>query len=204
MDSARVHMTVDLQDAVASRAALSFHFHPPHFNPLEVAALAAEDQDDDVVGGISKNVKVVDKDHPLGVQDPALETLLINQAPKILGHYRRAKNVPKGSSSEDPIQFRPIQFTTQVVAGTNYYVKLAVIHENQNSHGHAEEYIHVRIFYQPWTETTQLTGIQVDKQLADGFDHDFEPLPEDAPASDVGQQEEVQSDQHILPRTMIR
>ncbi|KAF9942550.1 hypothetical protein BGZ67_001163 [Mortierella alpina] len=150
--------------------------------------------------GISKNVRVVDNDHPLAVLDPALDTLLINQAPQILGHYRRAKNIPRTSISADPLQFRPIQFTTQVVAGTNYFVKLLVLHENQASPGNTEEYIHIRIFYQPWTETTQLTGIQVDKQLADGFEYDFEPLPED----DVAQQEEVQSDQGILPRTMIR
>ncbi|KAF9279883.1 hypothetical protein BGZ68_007639 [Mortierella alpina] len=157
-----------------------------------------------VAGGISKNVRVVDKDHPLAVLDPALETLLINQAPQILGHYRRAKNIPRGGNSADLIQLQPIQFTTQVVAGTNYYVKLSVDHENQDPPHSAKEYIHVRIFYQPWTETTQLTGIQVNKQLADGFDYDFEPLPEDAPADGVGQQEDVQSDQHILPRTMIR
>ncbi|CAO3573098.1 unnamed protein product [Mortierella alpina] len=155
-------------------------------------------------GGISKDVKVVDKDHPLAVQDPALETLLINQAPQIQAHYRRAKNVPKDSSSADSIQFQPVLFTTQVVAGTNYYVKLSVVHANQDPPGPAEEYIHVRIFYQPWAETTKLTGIQVDVQRADGFDYDFEPLPEDAPAGDVGQQEGAQSDQHVLPRTMIR
>ncbi|KAF9572442.1 hypothetical protein EC968_009920 [Mortierella alpina] len=157
-----------------------------------------------LAGGISKNIRVIDDDHPLSVVDPALETLLINQTPQILSHYRRAKNIRGVSNSADPIQLRPILFTTQVVAGTNYYVKLSVVHENQDSPVKAEEYIHVRIFYQPWTETTQLTGIQVDKQLTDGFDYDFEPLPEDAATNNVGQEEEVQSDQHILPRTMIR
>ncbi|CAO3573095.1 unnamed protein product [Mortierella alpina] len=116
----------------------------------------------------------------------------------------RLRNVPKGTSSADAIQFRPVLLTTQVVAGTNYYVKLSVVHANQDPPGPAEEYIHVRIFYQPWAETTKLTGIQVDVQRADGFDYDFEPLPEDAPAGDVGQQEGAQSDQHVLPRTMIR
>ncbi|CAO3573099.1 unnamed protein product [Mortierella alpina] len=58
MDSARVHMTVELDDAIASRGALSFHFHPPHFNPLEVATLAAEDKDDDV-GPADKEFKAM-------------------------------------------------------------------------------------------------------------------------------------------------
>ncbi|KAF9947913.1 hypothetical protein BGZ72_010164 [Mortierella alpina] len=123
-----------------------------------------------LVGGISQNVTVIDEDHPLSLLDPALEALLIKQAPLILSHYCGHKGLP---SDADFIQFRPIQFTTQVVAGMNYYVKLSVVHENQDSTRNTEEYIHVRFFHQPWTETTQLTGMQVNKQLDDGFAYDF-------------------------------
>ncbi|KAF9426709.1 hypothetical protein BGZ94_006131 [Podila epigama] len=183
-----------------------------------------------VLGGIKKEVTLVTAQRPLSVSDPVLETLLLNQRFAILQRYNRAKG--KAPSTKDAIELKPISYTTQVVAGTNYFVKLEVVHLGQgqgqghahhhdrhqhghpNSHGQEKkEYIHVRIFHQPWTDTTRLTGVVVDQTLEDEFiyesfntpeeDEDEQLNAEPVSAADRAKQLE-EATSHTSPRTMIR
>ncbi|KAF9302356.1 hypothetical protein BGZ74_005449 [Mortierella antarctica] len=99
------------------------------------------------VGGLNKQAILVTEDRPLSLSDPTLESILLNQRYAILQRYSRTKRT---ASTKDAIELRPVSFTTQVVAGTNYFVKLEVVP----------------------CGTTQLTGLLVDKTFNDEFSYD--------------------------------
>jgi len=154
-------------------------------------------------GGIRKNITQVDKDHPLSELDLTLEVLLSNQGPQILKRYQQAKH-----HQTQAVKFEPLAFTTQVVAGVNYYVKLRPIAGTEHTVAGDQDIVHVRIFYQAWTQTTQLTGFVAGKKLSDPLDHEYPPL--DPLASDTAVEKR---DQHHLakeamanvpPHVMIR
>ncbi|KAF9315779.1 hypothetical protein BG003_002675 [Podila horticola] len=163
-------------------------------------------------GGLNKQATLVTEDRPLSLSDPTLDAILLNQRYAILQRYIRTKGTP---STKDDIALKPVSFTTQTVAGTNYYVKLEVVHVGLGHHGHGHgrpnEYIHIRIFYQPWTSTTQLTGLIVDKTFDDEFSYDsfadqvFEDvtLEESGTKRDHHQQLE-EATAHTTPHTSIR
>ncbi|KAG0020192.1 hypothetical protein BGZ80_004630 [Entomortierella chlamydospora] len=109
---------------------------------------------------------VIDAAHPLSAVDLALDTALTELTPKILESYLKAKHLPASNSHE--FEFEPVGFTTQTVAGTNYYVKM-LVHDKCHTDKHTREYIHIRIFVQVWTNTIQLTGLSVDKHEGDSL-----------------------------------
>ncbi|KAF9345557.1 hypothetical protein BGX26_003007, partial [Mortierella sp. AD094] len=117
-------------------------------------------------GGIKSTITVIDAAHPLSTVDPALDTILTGLTPKILESYLKAKHITASKSHE--FEFEPVGFTTQVVAGTNYYVKL-LVHDRCHAAKHAKEYVHIRIFSQSWTNTVQLTGLSVNKHEGDSL-----------------------------------
>ncbi|KAG0045178.1 hypothetical protein BGZ83_009578 [Gryganskiella cystojenkinii] len=131
-----------------------------------------------VPGGINPRVTVVDKDHPLSESDSTLAVILDNQGPQLLKRYQQAK----GAHALPVAKFEPLGFSTQVVAGTNYYVILKPIFGSSvtTAQNNDKEVVHARIFYQVWTNTTQLTGFVVGKKVTDSLDHDYPelaPLP---------------------------
>jgi len=164
-------------------------------------------------GGLKKEAILVTEDRPLSLSDPTLDNLLLNQRYAILQRYGRTKRT---ASTKDAIDLRPVSFTTQVVSGTNYFVKLEVVHVglgyHGHGHGHPKEYIHIRIFYQPWTQTTQLTGLLVDKTLDDEFSYDSfgDQSFEDVTLSETGKkradhlQQLEDATAHATPHAMIR
>ncbi|KAF9173885.1 hypothetical protein BGX21_001308 [Mortierella sp. AD011] len=109
---------------------------------------------------------VIDTAHPLSNMDLALDTALTGLTPKILESYLEAKHLPASDSHD--FEFEPVGFTTQTVAGTNYYVKL-LVHDKCHTDKQTKEYIHIRIFVQVWTNTIQLTGLSVDKHESDSL-----------------------------------
>ncbi|KAF8939698.1 hypothetical protein BGZ58_008993 [Dissophora ornata] len=136
-------------------------------------------------GGIRHQVLVLDKDHPLATVDPILSAVLEELEPRILEVYSDTKLLTPAPSPPGPgsVEFVPISFTTQVVAGTNYFVKLQVVHSKNKIESGAVsepspsadpakrgEYIHVKIFSQPWTHTAKLTGLAVNKHLNDSLE----------------------------------
>ncbi|GJJ70762.1 cystatin-A/B [Entomortierella parvispora] len=160
----------------------------------------------DLPGGIRKNVTQVDKDHPLSELDPTLEVLLSNQGPQILKRYQRAKH-----HQAHVTKFEPLAFTTQVVAGINYYVKLRPIAGIAHAAAGDHDIVHVRIFYQAWTQTTELTGFVAGKKLSDPLDHDYpplDPLTADSTGSNLEKRDQHQLAKEAMadvpPITMIR
>lgn len=114
-------------------------------------------------GGLSQPVFVTNK-KPLSVLNPTLDKIFQNLKGAITDRYTQAK-CP--TADKNALDFWPVVFRTQVVAGTNYYVKLKVVHRGMAPVPGETEYIHMVIFDQPWTKTTQLTDLQTDKTLAD-------------------------------------
>ncbi|KAF9114341.1 hypothetical protein BGX27_011161 [Mortierella sp. AM989] len=127
-------------------------------------------------GGIKPRVTVIDAAHPLSTLDPGLDAILVDLTPKILENYRKAKHMNSAESHE--IVFVPVEFTTQVVAGTNYYVKLLVEDECHDHNKSAKEYVHIRIFSQTWTKTVQLTGFSANKHAADSLQDAIDTVAE--------------------------
>ncbi|KAG0250777.1 hypothetical protein BG011_008112 [Mortierella polycephala] len=125
-----------------------------------------------VIGGLKNDPIVVVQGHLL---DADLKKILTTLNSEILRRYRQAKHLT--DSSDDSIQFQPHSYTTQVVAGTNFFLKLEVVHKD-TAPCSPKEYIHVRIFDQPWTQTLELTGLKINVQANDPFQYDFEPFPE--------------------------
>ncbi|KAF9146540.1 hypothetical protein BGX30_013755 [Mortierella sp. GBA39] len=129
-----------------------------------------------VPGGIGEP-KPIDKRHPLSKSDPELKRILQQLSSEIRRAYIRASSI-----SDSLPSFEPVSYATQVVAGTNYYVKLKVTQHGwtgQNCGGgkdDGKEYCHVKIFYQAWTKTTELTGISIRKTKNDPFEYDM-PAP---------------------------
>ncbi|KAF9154645.1 hypothetical protein BG015_000330 [Linnemannia schmuckeri] len=126
-------------------------------------------------GGIGKP-KPIDKKHPLWKSNPELKRLLHLLSSQIRSAYIRASSITDSSPT-----FEPVSYACQIVAGTNYYVKLRVTqHGWSGKHcdggGDGKEYCHIRIFYQPWTNTTALTGISIRKTKNDPFEYDM-PVP---------------------------
>ncbi|KAF9341819.1 hypothetical protein BGZ91_001700 [Linnemannia elongata] len=127
-------------------------------------------------GGIGKP-KPIDKSHPLTKSDPDLKRILHQLSSQIQSAYIRAASIADNSPT-----FTPVSYATQVVAGTNYYVKLRVTQHGWNGQNcgggkhDGKEYCHIKIFYQPWTNTTELTGISVRKTKNDPFEYDM-PAP---------------------------
>ncbi|KAF9394423.1 hypothetical protein CPC16_011307 [Podila verticillata] len=164
-------------------------------------------------GGLKNEVTLVTEDRPLSLSDPTLDNLLLNQRYAILQRYSRTMHT---ASTKDSIDLRPISFTTQVVSGTNYYVKLEIVHVGLGhhglGHGHPKEYIHIRIFYQPWTQTTQLTGLLVGKTIDDKFSYDSfgDQSFEDVTLSETGEKRADHHQQledataHTAPHVNIR
>ncbi|KAF9932894.1 hypothetical protein FBU30_007053 [Linnemannia zychae] len=127
--------------------------------------------------------KPIDKKHPL---DPTLKQLLAQLDNKIRSAYLAVAMIADSSPT-----FDPVLYATQVVAGVNYYVKLRVTQHgwipmnvadrrvNNNGGGGRDdgaEYIHVKIFYQEWTNTADLKGIDIRKTFKDPFRIDM-PAP---------------------------
>ncbi|KAG0038834.1 hypothetical protein BGZ82_010722 [Podila clonocystis] len=164
-------------------------------------------------GGLNKQATLVTEDRPLSLSDPTLDAILLNQRYAILQRYSRTKRT---ASTKDAIELKPVSFTTQVVAGTNYFVKLEVVHVGLGHHGHGHgrpnEFIHIRIFYQPWTSTTQLTGLLVDKTFDDEFSYDSfgEQTFEDVTLEESGNkradhlQQLEEATAHTTPQISIR
>ncbi|KAG0317092.1 hypothetical protein BGZ97_005925 [Linnemannia gamsii] len=132
-----------------------------------------------MLGGISKP-KPIDRKHPLSKSDPELKRILVQLSSQIQSAYIRAAMIADSTPT-----FEPVSYATQVVAGTNYYVKLRVTqHGWAGSNGgggggdgnDGAEYCHVKIFWQPWTRITELTGIAVRKTKQDPFEYDM-PAP---------------------------
>ncbi|KAG0270895.1 hypothetical protein BGZ95_001386 [Linnemannia exigua] len=120
------------------------------------------------VGGIG-GVKPINKDHPLVTSNPDLHKILIQLDNPIRDAYT------KMSTADSVLTFEPVSYASQTVAGTNFYVKLKVHHEGGKDDA---EYIHVKIFDQPWTETLKLTGIDAGKTLDEPFQYDMPAPPE--------------------------
>jgi len=114
-------------------------------------------------GGLSQPVFITKK-KPLSILNPTLDKIIQNLKGAIVNRYTQAK-CP--NADKDALDFWPVVFRTQVVAGTNYYVKLKVVHRGMAPVPGASEYIHVVIFDQSWTKMTQLTDLQTDKKLTD-------------------------------------
>ncbi|KAG0297453.1 hypothetical protein BGZ96_006409 [Linnemannia gamsii] len=129
-----------------------------------------------IIGGINKP-KPIDKRHPLAKSDPDLERILVQLSSKIQYAYIRAAMIADSAPT-----FEPVSYATQVVAGTNYYVNQRVTQHGwygKNCGGGGDndaEYCHVKIFWQPWTNTAELTGIAVRKTKQDPFEYDM-PAP---------------------------
>jgi hypothetical protein len=136
------------------------------------------------LGEINPHITAVDKDHPLILVDPTLNTVLAALPSRIEESYLKAKHLPLTTSGS--LDFEPVSFTTQEVAGTNYYVKLLVQHNDGKKSGNQEdEYIHVKIFSQPWTKTSELRGIAVNKHLADSLIEPIAPILDEIPDATV-------------------
>ncbi|KAK3844546.1 MAG: hypothetical protein J3R72DRAFT_438267 [Linnemannia gamsii] len=114
-------------------------------------------------GGIG-GAKPINKDHPL---DPEVHKILVH-----FNDHIRASYV-KMSAADSMLTFEPVSYASQVVAGTNHYVKLRVNQEGGRDHA---EYIHVKIFDQPWTNTLEFTGFDVGKTLDEQFQYEM-PAP---------------------------
>ncbi|KAF9544677.1 hypothetical protein EC957_011784 [Mortierella hygrophila] len=129
-----------------------------------------------VPGGIGKSIPI-DKEHPLSKSDPELKQILHQLSSQIQRAYIRASSIADSAPT-----FEPVSYATQVVAGTNYYVKLKVTQHGLNGQNcgggkdDGKEYCHVKIFYQAWTKTTELTGISVRMTKDDPFEYDM-PAP---------------------------
>ncbi|KAF9199820.1 hypothetical protein BGZ49_010016 [Haplosporangium sp. Z 27] len=126
-------------------------------------------------GGLKPDITIIDEAHPLSVVDPALEELLKVLAPAIQENYLEVKHLDQDKKSHE-FEFQPVAFTTQVVAGTNYYVKLLVHDKCHDAHSNEKEYIHIRIFSQVWTKTFQLSGIAVNKHKEDSLKDPLTPI----------------------------
>ncbi|KAF9108643.1 hypothetical protein BGX29_009298 [Mortierella sp. GBA35] len=135
-----------------------------------------------IAGGISKP-KPIDKKHPLPKSDPELKKILIRLSDRIRDAYIKVSRIADSAPT-----FEPVSYATQVVSGTNYYVKLGVTQHGWNGKSNGgscsggggrnyDEYIHVKIYYQPWTKTTELTGIAIRKTFKDPFEYDLPPPP---------------------------
>ncbi|KAG0038835.1 hypothetical protein BGZ82_010723 [Podila clonocystis] len=116
-----------------------------------------------ILGGLSPPI-VITKKRSLRVLNPTLYKILKQLNGAITDRYTQAKCPTADKSALD---FWPVVFRTQVVSGTNYYVKLKVVHRGMAPVPGASEYIHVVIYEQSWTNTLQLTDLQTDKTLAD-------------------------------------
>ncbi|KAG0280413.1 hypothetical protein BGZ95_010228 [Linnemannia exigua] len=127
-------------------------------------------------GGIGKP-KPIDKKHPLAKSDPELKRLLLKFNRQISDAYIRVSMIADSSPT-----FEPVSYATQVVAGTNYYVKMRVTQHGWSGFNcgggkdDGAEYIHVKIFYQSWSKTEQFTGISIRKARNDPFEFDM-PIP---------------------------
>ncbi|KAF9315780.1 hypothetical protein BG003_002676 [Podila horticola] len=120
-------------------------------------------QQDPTAGGLSPPI-IVPKWKPLTVLNPTLYGILLKLKGAIADRYIQAKGLTAGKNALD---FWPVVFRTQVVSGTNYYVKLKVVHRGMAPVPGPNEYIHVVIYEQSWTNTLQLTDLQTSKTLTD-------------------------------------
>ncbi|KAF9429668.1 hypothetical protein BGZ76_001147 [Entomortierella beljakovae] len=114
-------------------------------------------------GGVS-NMTVIDSHHPLA-KDSELAVILESQKTTILETYAKAKGISLEATKG--ISFEPVGYSTQVVAGTNYYVKLHVTGGSNDKSG--QEYVHVTIYSRPWENVVQLTNLAIDKHLLSEF-----------------------------------
>ncbi|KAF9912954.1 hypothetical protein EC991_007568 [Linnemannia zychae] len=125
-------------------------------------------------GGISKP-KPIDKKHPLAKSDPELKRILLQLNGQIRDAYLKIAMIADSAPT-----FEPVSYATQVVAGVNYYVKLRVTQHGwsgSNCGGgnkDGAEYIHIKIFWQSWTKTLQLSGIAIRKARNDPFEYDMQ------------------------------
>ncbi|KAG0303175.1 hypothetical protein BGZ98_006933 [Dissophora globulifera] len=157
---------------------------------IHSAADTPSPHNSDLPGGIHHPAVVLDKNHTLIAIDPSLNAVLERLEPKLLETYSKVKLLTEAPTPPGPgsIDFIPVSFTTQVVAGTNYFVKLRVVHNKNPTVSDSisapagvsseaasnQEYIHVKIFSQPWTQTAELTGMAVNKHAQDSLE---DPIP---------------------------
>ncbi|KAG0001168.1 hypothetical protein BGZ65_003734 [Modicella reniformis] len=137
-------------------------------------------------GAINPQVTKIDSSHTLINVDPTLNTVLATLTARIQENYLKAKHLSLDAPSTGSIEFRPVAFTTQEALGTNYYVKLLVVNQSSSdktaaASGQQDEYIHVMIFSQPWTQTAELKGIAVNKSLADSIVDRIAPILDSIP-----------------------
>ncbi|KAG0293934.1 hypothetical protein BGZ96_002048 [Linnemannia gamsii] len=146
-----------------------------------MSAINAPEENYSSAGGIS-NSHPIDKKHPLSESNPDLERILAQLSETILKAYLTVTSITGSSPT-----FEPVLYARQVVAGSNYYVKMRVFQQgfpggNSGRGGDAgdddAEYIHVKIFDQPWTSTLELTGISVNMKLQDPFEYNMPALPQ--------------------------
>ncbi|CAL4066241.1 unnamed protein product, partial [Meganyctiphanes norvegica] len=67
----------------------------------------------------------------------------------------------KLKAGEHVSDFTVVSYSTQTVAGTNYFAKVRIA---------PNEYVHIRV-YNHWSGTLELTDLQVDKSLEDPINH---------------------------------
>ncbi|KAF9129263.1 hypothetical protein BGW39_004315 [Mortierella sp. 14UC] len=130
-------------------------------------------------GGRISRPKPIDKTHPLAKSDPELKRILLQLNSQIRSAYLKIAFIADSSPT-----FEPVSYATQVVAGTNYYVKLRVTQHGWSGSncgggggggkGDGAEYIHVKVFWQPWTNIVQFTGIAIRKTRNDPFEYDMQ------------------------------
>lgn len=137
-------------------------------------------------GEINPTITTIDKDHPLILVDPSLNTVLATLPSRIQQHYIKAKHLPLGGSVSDTLEFQPISFTTQEAEGLIYYVKLLVVHHGSKPANQQEdEYIHVKVYSEPWTQTVDLRAIAVNKRVADSLLDPMPPILDEIPEATV-------------------
>ena len=59
-------------------------------------------------------------------------------------------------------EFTVISFRTQLVSGTNYFVKIKV---------DSDSYIHARLYVVPWSHIKEVTSVQINKSLDDPIEY---------------------------------
>merc|ERR1711970_443508 len=76
-------------------------------------------------------------------------------------------DVAQRLNRQELTEFQLISYTSQVVAGTNYFAKMRI---GTNELGD-DEYVHIRVYSRPWENSLVLHGIQLDKTLEDTVEY---------------------------------